>query len=253
MTGLVNDVDSMLSSLIFTIVGVLAASVLRGFTGFGFGLAAVPLLSLALPPAEVVPLVVTLQVVIGLAGLRPATRQCDWRAVGLLTPGLVIGIPIGLLILTELPPNPVRLAIGIVIALSVWLIYRGIRLPPQPSRLLSFAVGLASGVVSGLASMGGPPVIVFMLALGHSPARMRSTAIVYFMLAGCLSFVPMAVRGLITQDVLIWTVASLPVLFIGSRLGTWAFYKAHARHHRTVALVTLSALAVMLIARALLG
>ncbi|MEA2739036.1 MAG: hypothetical protein QOH05_2343, partial [Acetobacteraceae bacterium] len=55
----------MISSLIVTMAGVLAASVLRGFTGFGFGLAAVPLLSLALPPAEVVPLVVTLQVIIG--------------------------------------------------------------------------------------------------------------------------------------------------------------------------------------------
>ena len=33
---------------------------LRGFTGYGFGLAAVPLLSLVLPPAKVVPFVVML-------------------------------------------------------------------------------------------------------------------------------------------------------------------------------------------------
>lgn len=243
----------MLSSLIFTTVGVLAASVLRGFTGFGFGLAAVPLLSLALPPAEVVPLVVTLQVIIGVAGLRPAMRECDWPAIGLLTPGLIVGIPFGLIILTELPPNPVRLTIGIVIALSVVLIQRGIRLAPQPSRLVSFGVGLASGIISGLASMGGPPIVVFLLALGHSAARMRATAIVYFMLAGCLSFIPMAIRGLITRDVLIWTVASLPVLFVGSRVGTWAFFRTHPRHHRSVALVTLTMLATLLVGRALLG
>ena len=127
----INRVDSMISDVIVTIVGVLAASVLRGFTGFGFGLAAVPLLSLALPPAQVVPLVVTLQVVIGVAGLRAASKECDWRAVGLLAPGLIIGIPIGLLILTSLPANTVRLVIGLIIALSVWLIQRGIRLPPK--------------------------------------------------------------------------------------------------------------------------
>ena len=243
----------MISSLIVTMAGVLAASVLRGFTGFGFGLAAVPLLSLGLPPAQVVPLVVTLQVVIGVAGLRTAAKSCDWRSVGLLVPGLIVGIPIGLLILTALPPNPVRLVIGIIVALSVVLIQRGIRLPPNPSRLIGFGIGLISGIVSGLASMGGPPVVVFLLAMGHDPARMRATAIVYFMLSGCVSLIPMTMRGLITQDLLIWTVASLPVLFGGSRLGTWAFFRAKPRHHRVVALVTLSALSALLIGRALLG
>jgi uncharacterized membrane protein YfcA len=243
----------MIYSLIVTITGVFAAAVLRGFTGFGFGLAAVPLLSLALPPAEVVPLVVTLQVVIGVAGLRAAAATCDWRAVWLLSPGLIIGVPIGLLILTALPANPVRLAIGAVIAFSVWLIKRGIRLPPNPSRLISFAVGLVSGIVSGLASMGGPPVVVYLLALGHTAARMRATAIVYFMLSGLVSFVPMAVRGMITREILIWAAASFPVLFGGSRVGTWAFARARPRHHRMVALATLSALAVLLIGRALLG
>ncbi|MDR3530042.1 MAG: sulfite exporter TauE/SafE family protein [Rhodopila sp.] len=243
----------MISSLIMTLTGVLAASILRGFTGFGFGLAAVPLLLLALPPAQVVPLVVTLQVVIGLAGLRAASTQCDWRAVRLLFPGLILGVPIGLLILTTLPANLVRLVIGGIIAASVVLIKRGARLPPHPSRLVSFGVGLVSGIISGLASMGGPPIIVYLLAAGHTPARMRATAIVYFMLSGCVSLIPMAARGLITQDILIWTVASLPVLFGGSRLGTWAFHRAKPRHHRLVALVTLSGLAALLIGRALLG
>jgi uncharacterized protein len=243
----------MISSLIATIAGVTAAAVLRGFTGFGFGLAAVPLLSLALPPTQVVPLVVTLQVVIGVAGLRTAAVECDWRAVRSLLPGLFIGVPAGLMILTTLPANPVRLAIGAIIAFSVWLIHRGIRLRPNPSRLVSFGVGLVSGIVSGLASMGGPPVVVYLLALGHTAARMRATSIVFFMLSGCVSFVPMAARGLITRDILIWAAASLPVLFGGSRIGTWVFHKARPGHHRMVALVTLSALAVLLIGRALLG
>jgi uncharacterized protein len=243
----------MMSSLVLTMLGVFAAAILRGFTGFGFGLAAVPLLSLALPPARVVPLVVTLQVVVGLAGLRAALTECDWRAVRLLSPGLVVGIPIGLMMLTTLPANLVRLAIGAIIAFSVWLIQRGVRLPPNPSGLVSFSVGVASGVINGLASMGGPPVVVYLLALGHTPARMRATAIVYFMLAGCVVFAPMAVNGMITRDVLIWAAASFPVLFAGSRIGAWAFARARPQHHRAVALIVLSVLAGLLIGRAFLG
>ena len=243
----------MIVSLIVTLFGVMVASVLRGFTGFGFGLAAVPILSLALPPAQVVPLVVTLQVAIGIAGIRPAMKECDWRAVGALAPGLVLGIPVGLTILTGLPPNPVRLVIGVIIALSVLLIQRGIKLPPNPSRLIGLGIGVISGTISGLSSMGGPPVIVYMLALGHSAARMRATAIVYFMLTGCVSFIPMAYRGLITRDILIWTAASFPVMIAASRLGTWAFHRAKPRHHRLVALWTLAVLSATLILRALLG
>ena len=71
----------MLQLLLVAVLGVFAAAVLRGFTGFGFGLAAVPLLSLALPPAKVVPFVVALQVVAawGLFGLLVAVRFFRWE------------------------------------------------------------------------------------------------------------------------------------------------------------------------------
>ena len=59
-----------METLFVAVFGVFAAAVLRGFTGFGFGLAAVPLLSLALPPAKVVPFVVVLQVIVGVGGVR---------------------------------------------------------------------------------------------------------------------------------------------------------------------------------------
>jgi uncharacterized protein len=239
----------MTYSLVLTMMGILVASVLRGFTGFGFGLAAVPLLSVALPPAQVVPLVVALQVIIGAGGLKEAWALCDWPSVRRLVPGLVLGVPIGVVILAVLPADPVRLLIGGLIAFSVLLLHRGARLPPNPSRLITGAVGLTSGIISGLASMGGPPIIVYLMARGHSPHRVRATAIVYFMMAGCVTAVPMLLRGLITRQTLIYAAACLPVLFGGSWLGTRAFHVAQPRHHRLTALITLSVLAAVLLAR----
>jgi uncharacterized membrane protein YfcA len=243
----------MIYSLLTALIGVFGAAMLRGFTGFGFGLAGVPLLSLALPPRQVVPLVVVLQVAVGLAGLRDAAKLCDWRAVGALLPGLLCGIPVGLMILTALAPNPVRLAIGGIILLSVLLIQSGARLPPNPSWRVSGAVGMVSGIISGLASMGGPPVVVYLMAMGHTAVRMRATTIVYFMLSGMVSMLPMLWRGLITRETLIWAVATLPALLIGSRAGTWAFHRARPIHHKLTALVTLSVLGVILVVRALVG
>lgn len=241
----------MMLTFIIVLTGVFLASVLRGFTGFGFGLAAVPLLSLALPPAQVVPFVVLLQVVVGAGGLKVAWYQCDWRAMRGLAPGLFLGIPAGLLILTAFRPNTVRLTIGLIIAASVALLWRGARLPARPSGLVTLAVGTVSGTISGLASMGGPPIVVYLLALGHGATVVRATSIVYFMLSGLTSAAAMSIRGLIGQDVLLWSAAAIPAAYGGNWIGTWAFNKAKPHHHRMTALIVLSVLATVLIARAL--
>ena len=241
---------SMIATFLIAFGGTFLASVLRGFTGFGFGLAAVPLLSLALPPAQVVPFVVVLQVVVGAGGLRAAWHQCDWRAIRGLAPGVLVGIPLGLLVLTAFSPNTVRLAIGLIIAASVALLWRGARLPPRPSRLLTMGVGLLSGVISGLASMGGPPVVVYLLALGHGAAAVRATSIVYFMLSGMTSAAAMGFRGLIDQETLLWAAGAVPAAYGGNWIGTWAFQRAKPHHHRMTALIVLSVLAAVLIVRA---
>jgi len=239
--------------LLIAVFGVFAASVLRGFTGFGFGLAAVPLLTLALPPTQVVPFVTVLQVLVGLSGLRSAWRITDWRAVLGLGPGLVLGVPIGLVVLTEVPPNGVRLMIGLLIALSVVVLWRRVRLPPRPSRGVTLGAGLLSGVMNGLASMGGPPVVVYLLALSREASVVRASSIVYFLFAAMVTAIPMAIRGLVDREILLWSVASIPVLLVGSALGSWAFDRAPPQYHRLTAFVVLSVLAAALIGRSLAG
>jgi hypothetical protein len=240
-----------MTTLLVAVFGVFAASLLRGFTGFGFGLSAVPLISLALPPKQVVPFVTVLQVLVGLLGLRSAWRQAHWRAVLGLGPGLVVGVPLGVLALTELPANQVRLAIGVLIALSVGVLGLRLRLPPRPSRAVTFSAGVASGIMNGLASMGGPPVIVYFLALSTDAAAVRASSIVYFLFASVVTAVPMAYRGLVDREVLMWSVASIPVLFAGTWFGGWAFERAGPAYHRVTALVVLSLLAAALIGRSL--
>jgi len=60
-------------------------------------------------------------------------------------------------------------------------------------------------------------------------------------------------KGLIDREVLTWAAFSVPVLIVGTWLGTWGFQRAHPRHHRMTALVVLSILSVVLIARSLSG
>lgn len=61
----------------------------------------------------------------------------------------------------------------------------------------------------------------------------------------------MTLRGMIDREILLWSIASVPVLLAGTHMGAWAFHRSRPHHHRLIALIMLSVLAVMLIARAL--
>lgn len=245
----------MIGTAAFVVAGAFLAALLRGFTGFGFVMAAVPLLSLALPPAQVVPLALMLQIEIGLIDLRAAVRLCDWASLVWLVPGMVVGTPLGLLALASLSARGARLAIGVLIASAVAMLARGLRLPPRPPRAVTVGAGVVAGAMSGMAGISGPAVVLYLLALPHATAVVRATSIVFFVLAAAVALVQMAGAGagLVDATTLIWSVAALPALFVGVRLGAWGFRRTSPRTHRRTALIVLSVLAAGLMARGAVG
>jgi uncharacterized membrane protein YfcA len=232
---------------------VFAASLLRGFTGFGFAASAVPMLSLLLPPTQVVPLVLLLQTIVGLPDLRPAWPLCDWRSLRWLVLGMLAGTPAGLVILHSLAPGTARLAIGVLLAAAVVTLARGLRLPEPVSRRMTVGVGFVSGIMNGLAAMAGPPVVAFFLAMPHPASVVRASSIVFFAMTSLTALAPLALHGAVGRTELIWAALALPCLFGGSRLGAHFFRYARPHHHRWTALAVLGALAMLLIARALAG
>ncbi len=243
----------MIPPVAIVIAGAFLAAVLRGFTGFGFVMAAVPILSLALPPIQVVPLALLLQIEISALDLRQAVRICDRHALAWLVPGMIAGTPIGVAALAALAPGAARVAIGAMILAAVAVLAKGMRLPPQPSRLVTLTAGLVAGVSNGLAGMSGPPVVTYLLALPLSTAVIRATSIVFFAVTAAAALVPMTWHGLVGRATLVWSVAALPALFVGARLGRFGFQRSPATWHRRVALVVLGVLGTGLILRGLVS
>jgi uncharacterized protein len=243
----------MVWTTMLVVVATFLAAVLRGFTGFGFALAAVPLLSLALAPARVVPIVVMLQAIAAFFDLRGSWRDCDWRSTRWIIAGLVVGTPLGIALLTSLPADRVRLAIGLLMAASVALLGAGLQLPARPSGALALAVGAVSGLVNGLAAIPGPPVVAYFLALPQAARVARPSIIIVFAATGLAGLTALLLRGLVERDAVMLSLAGLPGLFIGSRIGVIGFRRSDPKLHRPVALVVLGVLAAMLIGRALMG
>ncbi|MHA6641786.1 sulfite exporter TauE/SafE family protein [Mesorhizobium sp. A623] len=219
--GFLTGVSS--AHLIFVLASALAAGLARGFSGFGAALVFVPLASAAIGPQVAVPLLVVVDGIMTL-GLIPASfRLADRRNVVIMTLGAVIGVPVGIFLLTSLNPLTIRWAIVILVALLLALLVSGWRHHGRPKAPLTVLVGAVSGLFSGVAQVGGPPVVAYWLG-GATPATVaRANMILYFALSTVLTATGYFWSDLITAQVLSLAVVAAPLYGVGVWFGSKMF------------------------------
>ena len=237
--------------VMLAVLAVFAAAFLRGFTGFGFALAAVPALALVLNPVVVVPCTLILGLLAGVQVLPKLRHLVDWRSVWMLVAGSLVGSPIGIWLLTTLPANAMRASIGVVLMAAVAVLWRQPRLANSPPIALGLATGLVSGVLNGSTALAGPPVILFFLSSTDTVAVARASLIMYFFFSTGGTLAYDAARGLIDRHVLLLAAIFFPALYIGNWWGDRCFDSSSAATYRRVALGILFLLAILTVGRAL--
>ncbi|MEN2976613.1 sulfite exporter TauE/SafE family protein (plasmid) [Tistrella bauzanensis] len=231
-------------------LAVFGAAVLRGFTGFGFALAAVPLTSLVLPPEVVVPVVMVVQLIIGTGDAVRERRAVDRGVILWLTVGVALATPLGMWLLVWLPPATTRIAIGGVVLLGVAASWR----PPDLGdlvrlRSVRIGVGALAGLFTGLAAMPGPPAVAYMLAAERDPRVIRATLMVFFFFTAVAGTISAWGAGLIGRTELVLTAISLPLVIGGSAIGAALFGLGATRFYRPAALIILLATGLTTIIR----
>jgi uncharacterized protein len=232
-------------------LAVFGAAFLRGFTGFGFSLAAVPALSLMMSPVTAVPCTLLLGMLAGVQVLPKIRHLPDWHSVRILVVGSLVGSPIGIWVLTALPANTTRIVIGVTLIVAVIALWRQPRFAKEPSLPVGFGTGIVSGVLNGSTGFAGPPVILYFLSTHDSVPVIRASLMMYFFFSSGGTLVYDAFRGLIGSHVLLLTAIFFPALYIGNWLGDRCFDGSSASTYRRVALGILLILAVLAVARSL--
>jgi len=232
-------------------LAVFGAAFLRGFTGFGFSLAAVPALSLMMSPVIAVPCTLLLGMLAGVQVLPRIRHLPDWRSVRILVVGSLVGSPIGIWVLTALPANTTRIVIGVTLIVAVIALWRQPRFAKEPSLSVGFGTGIVSGVLNGSTGFAGPPVILYFLSTHDSVPVIRASLMMYFFFATVGTLAYDAVRGLIGTHVLLLAAIFFPALYLGNWLGDRCFDGSSAATYRRVALGILLILAVLAVGRSL--
>jgi uncharacterized protein len=141
------------SSCTQAITGFAIALVLLGLTGL-FQLAPLP------DTANVATVLSLASAAIALRGPR---RLVDWRALRATVTGTVVGVPLGVTLLGWLHANVVmvlRLLLGlVVISCAIIVLVRTKPLAQRSPPATFGAIGVLSGVLGGLFSASGPPLV----------------------------------------------------------------------------------------------
>ncbi|MDA9598115.1 sulfite exporter TauE/SafE family protein [bacterium] len=136
----------------------LVTSFISAAFGIGGGFTLIALLALLLPPAALIPVhgIVQLGSNAGRVGIM--LKQVVWRPVMPFVIGTVTGAGLGAMVVVQLPPWAVQLALGVFI---IWAVFA--KLPPIQQRYILFG-----GVVSSFLTM-------FFGATGNFIAAMVKT------------------------------------------------------------------------------
>jgi uncharacterized membrane protein YfcA len=245
------------ATLLCALLIVLVAGVVRGFAGFGFSALCVAGLSLFATPAQVVPPLFVLEVLASLTLLRAALREVDWSWLSWLALGNALCIPLGIAMLAWLDELPLRLLIGLLLLGAALLLRRGWRLELRPTRSVRLATGLVSGLVNGVAAIGGIAVAVLLSTTQMAPARMRATMVLLFLLTDlyALAWAGLLSTGdgpaLLGLDTLRWTLWLAPAMLVGIWLGNRGFRGVSPEQFRRHVLNLLIMIALLGVLRAL--
>ncbi|HEU0070095.1 MAG TPA: sulfite exporter TauE/SafE family protein [Alphaproteobacteria bacterium] len=227
-----------------------ASGMLRGFTGYGFAIAAVPLLSLIMPPTSAVPIVLILQLFIGNNNLKETVRLADWRAIKILVAAAAVVTPLGLLLLTRLPQDIARLCIAaIVVGTVIMLASKHRHANGAPRTWVTLCYGALSGLTNGLGGMPGPSIIAYFLASDTPKERARASMIMVFTLTSVCALIPLLIADAVRLEMAVLALVALPLVWLSTSLGRRLFLITTDAIYRRAGLVILSATALMLVLR----
>lgn len=228
---------------------VFVATLIRSAFGFGEALVAVPLLAFCIPLTQAAPLAVLLSITIAAVVVAQDWDKIHWRSAGWLVFFTLLGIPLGLLLLTSSHQQMVKATLAIIIILFTVYSLAG-RRPlrfEHDSRAWLATCGFAAGVLGGAYGMNGPPLVIYGSMRRWQPQQFRATLQAYFLPASMLGMAGYVATGLWIPDVTRYYLLSLPVMLPAVLLGRWTNHRLHSHVFLRYIYLGLAAIGVLVL------
>ncbi len=231
--------------LIWLVVAVFVAGLVRGFAGFGSAMIIMPVASSVLSPVEAVIFLICAELVGPVPNAPAAWRDGTPREVGLLVLGAVLALPLGVWALSSMDATVfgwiVSVSVIFLLALTVW----GWRLKGALTQRMIILAGSLGGFMTGFAGIPGPPVIMLYMASSLPIKVIRANFLLYLVALDLVLFPLLWALGLMN-----WPIAFLGLLvgipnLIANVIGARLFDPSAERIFRNAAYLIIAASAII--------
>lgn len=223
---------------------IFLAGIARGLSGFGTGMIVAPVAGALYGPKAALTLLVLIDILPALPVTLPAFRIARWSEVLPILIGMVVGLPLGVWILVNGDELILRWLICLTILGCVAVLWMRFTWRGPRNTGVSLGIGSFAGVLSGIASIPGPPIIAYWMTAGLPAAIVRANLLALFFLTTFVSLANISAAGIFAWDIAMRAVVASPIYFGGIILGTMAFSHGGERVYRaaTFLLILLAAL-----------
>lgn len=233
--------DGIAVELPIFLLATFAGAFVAGLSGFAFGLVAASLWLYVLTPVQSASLIVGFGLLVQSYSVWKLRAALDWHRLWPFVIGAMLGVPVGVWLLTATDPRSLRLAVGVVlIAYSLYALLRPqLKLAAAVPPAADAAVGFANGLLGGLTGLAGIIITIWCNLRGFPKEVQRATfqpvAVVVFATAAFW----LGVNGSLTLDTAKLFALGLPFLFAGTWLGLKLFGRIDETAFRKIVLALL--------------
>lgn len=188
-------------------------------------------LAIVISPAQIVPVMYLMEIAASLSLLPAIRRHIDWSWLTPLAIANIITTPLGVWMLTRFNEDTLRLMVALSLLLLSTILLTGYSRPDSGRPVggsLRWTTGGVSGVMSGIAAVGGLAVAAMFLLTGVAAAQLRATMIALLFVMDIWALGLSYAGGIVHWQTVALACALAPAMVIGIRLG-------HRLYHRDIA------------------
>jgi uncharacterized membrane protein YfcA len=207
------------STVVYFVIIIFVAALIRSTFGFGDALIAMPLLALFFDLKIASPIVAFCGFFISVIILSKHWKKVDFSAIKYLIIFSIIGIPIGIIFLKDSHEVLVKTLLAltlIIFSIFKLLEIKGIALKTNKT---SPIFGIISGILGGAYNTNGPPIIIYGSLRGWTPDEFRVVLQGVFLPTNLFIIMGHGIAGLWTETVFHYTLISLVAIIIAFFIG----------------------------------
>lgn len=217
------------------------AGAVRGITGFGGAMIMAPPLALLLGPMVSVPVVLLLEGLAGVPQVLQTRNLVRWRVMGPILVATCVTVPLGGYLLLTTDALTLRRATALIVIIFSLLLLRGWRYAGPQRTGTAVGLGALAGAMLGATSIGGPPVILYLLAGPDRIDTSRANMTLFTAIGSLAGLSMLLASGVLGLDAA-WTGLVLaPAYYGGLVVGTRLFSRFNDARFRQLTLLLIIA------------